>query len=486
MKALVIVISLFISKSLCGQFFVNPGALVEVEKDAIITIQNMDAENQGDIFHAGDMEVTGNIINSNSWNCDPAILNRISLTLDWTNNLTFSPGVGKVEFNGSNQNIGGTSQTDFYKLILNGGVGNKKTQLNTVWCLDSFYLKNVELATNGNTFSLRNALIPVQRTSGYISTFNNGWVKVVYPSALAGNTIVPLGYGINPSQYKPVYLINPTKDSFNISLYGNSPTLDNRNSDSLQDSLCGINDNYYNRLQTFNSPLFYAVTQSPLELNYTKLARWNGTKWYKISNSNPTGSIGTQNLSLNSQQVLITEYISMGIAKPFINAGPDLSVMTGSSAQLNATGYFPKGSLFLWNPDFDLSCSDCTNPIFTMGVPGIYTVTVSNGPNCEDTDTLIIIQNIDHKKLIANSFTPNGDKLNETFGPILLPGDKLEKLEIYNRWGERLFEGTENWDGLYKGELAMQGVYVYFITISSTSGGTKTISKFSGDVTLLR
>lgn len=32
----------------------------------------------------------------------------------------------------------------------------------------------------------------------------------------------------------------------------------------------------------------------------------------------------------------------------------------------------------------------------------------------------------------------------------------------------------------------MEGVYVYLITISSNSGGTKSVSKFSGEVTLLR
>ncbi len=76
--------------------------------------------------------------------------------------------------------------------------------------------------------------------------------------------------------------------------------------------------------------------------------------------------------------------------------------------------------------------------------------------------------------------------LNCSIESKIIRNDKLEKLEIYNRWGERLFEGTENWDGRYQGQLVMQGVYVYLITISSNSGGIKTISKFSGEVTLLR
>lgn len=466
---------------------------MDINQGAIVTVKNMDLENLGDISHAGDLEVFGNIINSNVWVCDASKTNRIALTTNWSNNSIFSPGVGRIEFIGKNQNIGGAISTVFNKLVLYGSVGDKKTQLNTVWCLDSLYLNKVELATNGNTLSLRNGQIPVQRTTGYISTFNNGVVNIIFPYAFGGNTGIPLGYGTNPSRFKPVYLINPARDTFNVSLFGNSPTADDRNANFLQDSLCSIIDNYYYRIQTFGSPLFYAITQSLYEQNHTKLARWNSTKWDKISNSAATGLVSTQNLSLNAQSPLITEYVSQAIERPFVSIGPDTIVNRGSSMQIKTKGYFPKGSVISWNPSIYLSCHDCPDPIFTMGIPGIYRILVSNGSNCEALNSLYIdikLNDIikEYKNMIPNAFTPNDDQLNEGFGPVLFPGDKLEELLIFNRYGEKIYEGTSNWDGRYRGLQVLADVYVYKVSIirNNVKGTFNDTIYFSGNVTVLR
>ena len=39
---------------------------------------------------------------------------------------------------------------------------------------------------------------------------------------------------------------------------------------------------------------------------------------------------------------------------------------------------------------------------------------------------------------------------------------------IYNRWGEKIFEGnnsTKGWDGYYMGSRCMSGHYVYIINV---------------------
>lgn len=73
---------------------------------------------------------------------------------------------------------------------------------------------------------------------------------------------------------------------------------------------------------------------------------------------------------------------------------------------------------------------------------------------------------------VPNAFTPNGNKLNEIFAA---KGQYLYdyNLEIYNQWGEKLFETDEcmeGWDGTYKGENAAQGVYYYRISAKGTDG----------------
>ena len=488
MKIRLLLLCFFCSQALFAQFFVNSGAVVGIGAGAIVTVKNMDFENLGDLSHAGDLEVGGNITNSQIWVCDPAQLSHISLTSDWFNNASFNPGIGKVSFNGTNQNMGGTAQTHFHKLALLGSGSTSKTLLNTVWCADSFYLNDAELATNGNTFSLRNGGIPIQKSAGYISTFKRGIVQMVYPAPYGGNSVIPLGMGPAASQYKPFYLINPAQDSFNMILFDHSPTLDGLNAATLQDSLCNINENYFYQLQTFGSPVYFGVTQSLSEQQYSKLVNWNGSQWDKLSNSGPSPVIAGDNLALNAWVANRTQYISMGMEKPFVSLGPDFSLVRGASLMLNPVGYFPKGANFLWDPASDLSCSYCQNPVFTMGTPGTLTLKVSNGPNCEASGSVTIISKGDYNNNIPNAFTPNSDLLNEGFGPVLLPGDKLVNLEIYDRWGGKIYEGAERWDGSFMGQPVMPGVYFYQMSIQSSLSTSKFGTHFyiSGNVTVLR
>jgi gliding motility-associated-like protein len=63
-----------------------------------------------------------------------------------------------------------------------------------------------------------------------------------------------------------------------------------------------------------------------------------------------------------------------------------------------------------------------------------------------------------------NAFTPDGDGVNETFGPL---GHSISEFEmaIFNRWGEQIFVTTnilKPWDGSVNGGgKAMSGVYIY-------------------------
>ena len=86
---------------------------------------------------------------------------------------------------------------------------------------------------------------------------------------------------------------------------------------------------------------------------------------------------------------------------------------------------------------------------------------------------------------VPNTFTPNGDGLNDTFGAY---GEavKVFTMQIYDRWGAMIFEAddmSKQWDGTYKGKMSSQGTYVYKITAQAASG-TK-ISK-NGTVNLIQ
>lgn len=75
---------------------------------------------------------------------------------------------------------------------------------------------------------------------------------------------------------------------------------------------------------------------------------------------------------------------------------------------------------------------------------------------------------------IPNSFTPNGDGLNDV---LKVYGYKIRelKLMVFNQWGEKLFESADQgrgWDGTFKGKLQPSGVYMFVCRIILTDGTT--------------
>jgi gliding motility-associated-like protein len=77
---------------------------------------------------------------------------------------------------------------------------------------------------------------------------------------------------------------------------------------------------------------------------------------------------------------------------------------------------------------------------------------------------------------IPNSFTPNGDGMNDTFGAY---GEAVKdfKMQVFNRWGQVIFE-TNNfstqWDGTFDGMPAPQGSYVYRVAATGITGRSAT------------
>lgn len=85
---------------------------------------------------------------------------------------------------------------------------------------------------------------------------------------------------------------------------------------------------------------------------------------------------------------------------------------------------------------------------------------------------------------VPNAFTPNGDGLNETFGPV---GNRVNQfsMRIYSRWGELMFESNDmnnQWDGTYKGVKVQTDTYVYKIFATGEESGS---FKKSGKVTVI-
>jgi gliding motility-associated-like protein len=86
---------------------------------------------------------------------------------------------------------------------------------------------------------------------------------------------------------------------------------------------------------------------------------------------------------------------------------------------------------------------------------------------------------------IPNAFTPNGDNKNDVFLPVIRSVKKYS-LQIFNRWGQKIFETrdyAQGWDGVINGEACVEETYSYKIILTALNGDFK---ETTGSVLLYR
>jgi gliding motility-associated-like protein len=99
--------------------------------------------------------------------------------------------------------------------------------------------------------------------------------------------------------------------------------------------------------------------------------------------------------------------------------------------------------------------------------PGNFVITqiVTNVNGCSDTARHDIVVYPEFRFWIPNTFTPDYDNLNDVFKPNVI-GVINYSFEIFNRWGEKIFETSSidvGWNGTYKGVYCCQGIYAWRI-----------------------
>ncbi len=114
-------------------------------------------------------------------------------------------------------------------------------------------------------------------------------------------------------------------------------------------------------------------------------------------------------------------------------------------------------------------------------------LTVRNGYGCIDTVSKSIKVSDKPSLIIPNVFSPNTDEYNDYFYAKTI-GIKSFKMEIFNRWGQLVFETTDpsetkGWDGNYNGSQCAEGVYFYHIYAKGVNGKE---FNYRGSVTLVR
>lgn len=158
---------------------------------------------------------------------------------------------------------------------------------------------------------------------------------------------------------------------------------------------------------------------------------------------------------------------------PVVDLGPDTLICENSIYVLSAGS---QSSNYLWQ-------DGSTDSIYSVSLDGSYYVNVTNACGTGYDTVYVATENCNCEFWIPNVITPNQDYSNDLF--CIIPSTEyceVERLLIYNRWGQLLFEAYGSdvcWDGYTSdGVLVPEGTYYYIFTVSGEEA--------AGAITVLR
>jgi gliding motility-associated-like protein len=205
--------------------------------------------------------------------------------------------------------------------------------------------------------------------------------------------------------------------------------------------------------------VFLSTTQ-----NYNQIS-WNtGEDGIQISATKPGKYTVTV---VNSGGCTATDEVDLVFSpKPQVEAGSDVSSDCVEGIILNGIG----DGIPTWEPALGLSNTNTFDVNAAPTNTTTYYLTVDNG-TCKATDSLIVTAECS-SVYVPTAFSPNDDGLNDIFKAFGMD-IKNFKLEIFNRWGEKIFETQDinlGWDGNYRGSKAPQGIYVWQLEAADKNG----------------
>jgi gliding motility-associated-like protein len=259
----------------------------------------------------------------------------------------------------------------------------------------------------------------------------------------------------------------------------------------------------------------YTAIKRPVQIQYFDddstggVGKLIGVGWIPVSTAFPAGFATIRHLIpqtrtgkvysyLNAAQTVYEPIVSNNaIVTPFtpfaINMTTNqVNLLRNEKMQLFVINQGDTYKSIRWSPSGGLSCDTCWNPVLNTLSNRNYTITGTNQFYCVDTATLLV--NVYYQSRIAmpNTFSPNGDGVNDYF--YVISGEvvaRVNQFQIFSRWGEKVFEISNvlpndyvgGWNGMYKGKPAPAGTYVYVLILGLTDGTSETQR---GSITLVR
>jgi len=180
------------------------------------------------------------------------------------------------------------------------------------------------------------------------------------------------------------------------------------------------------------------------------------TTGYKVSISNGACVDSSKTVTVTVNQ------------NPVADAGNPIFLFEGQSAILqgsikgdNITGYN-------WTPATFLSDPTSLNPITSPTDDITYTLTATSS-TCGSSTSAVFVR-VYKKITIPNTFSPNGDGINDLWNIDALITYPEALIQVFDRYGQSVYQSTgysKPWDGTSNGKAVAAGTYYYIIDLKN-------------------
>ena len=186
-----------------------------------------------------------------------------------------------------------------------------------------------------------------------------------------------------------------------------------------------------------------------------------------------------------------TEVVVEVLEGPNIGLEKDQTIVKGEEALLTLSGSaFGDGADVVWTMGGDTLCLNCPELLVSPLTTTTYEVRSTNEFGCltmADATIEVRTNCVPEDFFIPNFFSPNDDGKNDQFFVTPYSGAKLKWLNVYARWGEKVFDADDfgqRWDGTYRNSTPISpGVYVLRFKAECPDGS---FFDYLGNITVIK
>jgi gliding motility-associated-like protein len=229
----------------------------------------------------------------------------------------------------------------------------------------------------------------------------------------------------------------------------------------------------------------YYCENSPVRLQATNVPSNSSVTW-KLSNGKSFEGPSAEFLAEKNLEVLLIEMKSDGsaintIIKQKINVieaeKPVVEVITKEKntktyVTLLNTNHEIERLLWRFN-NIESQEQSCSAYLTSKGIHN-YVVESYDKNGCFASVSGQVEVNIDYNLYVENTFTPNGDGINDTFLPEALKMRSVNfKMSIFDRNGKLIYSTTDvhsPWDGTLNGQALPQDTYIWTVSLINEEG----------------